>query len=445
MISIRANKNFKLNFPGKPFLETEALEKPTSVGILPEKIPFIKPRLEIKVGDRVKVGSVLFEDKRNPDIKFLSPGGGKVAEIDFGPRRIAKKIVVKLDENEIFEAFDAIDEKKLASLGRDDIISALTTRGVWPFIRSLPFRDIANPVDTPYRIFVCLGAKEPFSPSPEVYLTGKTGMFNFGIRVLQKLAKNVEINVAEDKLPKTLTIPVTRTFFGEYPIDDPGVQLYHVRKISAENRSWYIDGQDVLHIARCLKYGAYPVERVMVTGGSHVRRRKHLRTRAGIPLSSIVGKDFENDGTTRIVAGSIFRGYTGSADTFMGYYENSATLSSAGNKEEFFGFLRPGLSKPSFSRTFLSAVNTMESNFDCSCHGERRACVNCGSCAKICPVDILPQFTFKCILADEIEEALSHGLLDCAECGLCTYVCPSKITICNILKQAKGEYYREIK
>jgi Na+-transporting NADH:ubiquinone oxidoreductase subunit A len=80
---------------------------------------------------------------------------------------------------------------------------------------------------------------------------------------------------------------------------------------------------------------------------------------------------------------------------------------------------------------------------DATYHGEERACVNCGYCTDVCPVDILPQFTYKSILADEIEEALAHGLLDCVECGLCSYVCPSKIELFDVLKNTKRAYYLE--
>ena len=59
-------------------------------------------------------------------------------------------------------------------------------------------------------------------------------------------------------------------------------------------------------------------------------------------------------------------------------------------------------------------------------------------------MDILPQFTLKCILAGEVEEALAHGLLDCVSCGLCTYVCPSKIDLRASLQQARDDYYKEI-
>ena len=64
-------------------------------------------------------------------------------------------------------------------------------------------------------------------------------------------------------------------------------------------------------------------------------------------------------------------------------------------------------------------------------------------CADICPVDILPQLTYKAVLAEEVEEALEHGLLDCVECGLCTYVCPSKIELTESLKSAKAAYRKE--
>jgi Na+-transporting NADH:ubiquinone oxidoreductase subunit A len=80
---------------------------------------------------------------------------------------------------------------------------------------------------------------------------------------------------------------------------------------------------------------------------------------------------------------------------------------------------------------------------DCNRHGGVRACIACGYCAQVCPVDILPQLTFKAVLADAVEEFLAHGLLDCVECGLCTYVCPSKIELADILVQAKAAYYKE--
>ena len=76
-------------------------------------------------------------------------------------------------------------------------------------------------------------------------------------------------------------------------------------------------------------------------------------------------------------------------------------------------------------------------------NGEERACIACLHCASVCPVDILPQLTYKAILAEEVEEYLEHGLLDCVECGLCTYVCPSKIELTRTFIAAKAAYAKE--
>ena len=74
-------------------------------------------------------------------------------------------------------------------------------------------------------------------------------------------------------------------------------------------------------------------------------------------------------------------------------------------------------------------------------HGGYRACIACGYCAEVCPVDILPQFTYKAVMAEETEEALEHGLLDCVECGLCSYVCPAKIELLESFRTARSDYY----
>ena len=151
-----------------------------------------------------------------------------------------------------------------------------------------------------------------------------------------------------------------------------------------------------------------------------------------------------DENKARLVAGGIFRGYSYSSPVlFLGFYETSVAVLPEGGKSETFGFLRAGYDRPSYSKTFLSYFNRFPLAADCSMHGEERACVNCGACAKICPVDILPQFTFKSIAAADIDEALSHGLLDCVECGLCSYVCTSKIDLCGFIKNAKHVYYKD--
>lgn len=445
MITIRTRKGYDINIAGRPSPDLETLEKPARVALLPERIPFVKPRLKVKVDDPVKVGSPVFEDKRNSQLVFLSPGGGRIADIDYGPRRVIKEIVIELDQDEDYETFPVLNETQLEGIERGTLVQMLTAGGLWPLFRELPFRNIPNLQSLPPSIIISLSSREPFQPVPEVYLKDKVDLFEFGIKILNKLTEALFISASPDNnfVPDRLNTPVTHTCEGVYPADDPGVLLYYIKKHPDENRSWYINGQDVLLLAMLFKTGKYPVDRTVVLGGSLAREKKHLQTRMGVPLNHITKGRADDTGAARHIVGGIFNGYTGSKDSYMGFYETSLALIPEGDEKEFFGFARPGFNKPSRSRTFLSFLNKSSMAMDCNYHGEVRACINCGFCAEVCPVDILPQFTYKSILADEIEEALNHGLLDCVECGLCTYVCPSKIELRNILKETKKAYFLE--
>ena len=441
MHTYSTKKGCWLNLAGQPSSELERLGTPPRVACLPDKIPFVKPRLKVAEGQRVRVGTALFEDKRNPALKFLSPGAGKVTAIDFGPRRVIEAIVIELDQEESHESFAAIEPDALSAMDRGTLIRHLMDGGLWPLIRELPFRDIARPQVTPPAIFVNLTSQEPFQPLPEVYLKDQAESFRYGIDILKKLAGGQVMVYAAATGQTGLDELVTHTVSGNYPVDDPGVFLYHTRRSSDDNRAWYVSGQDVLLLAQLLQTGRYPIERTVAVGGSESPVRCHVRTRMGAPLAHLIGRGVP-DGI-RPVVGGVFRGYRGEPEGYLGFYETSLTLLPEGPAEEFLGFVQPGYRRASRSRTFLSALNPASLAPDCNCHGEERACVACSTCNRVCPVEILPQLAFKSVLAGEIEEALAHGLLDCVECGLCTYVCPSKIDICGILQSAKRDYQKE--
>ncbi len=446
MNAIHLNKGFSPRIAGVPARQLCLLDAPRLVGMVPEKIPFIKPRLLVEEGDSVAIGTPLFEDKRNVRIRFLSPGGGQVTRIVFGPRRIIRQVIISLDDDERCESFDVWPLDQLDTMPRQALVDTMLTGGMWPFLRALPFMDLTDPDTIPPAIIVRLGDDEPFGPDPVVYLKNREDLFGLGIELLKKLCERVVVNLTGDEalhasLPSQAD---THYFKGCYPSGNPSVQLYRTRTGPEQNRTWFIDGQDVILLGEFFRTGRYPVQRIMSVGGSLAPSAGHVSTRAGAPLRQLCGGGPMGHLSARYIVGGVFTGFTGNADSFMGFYQNGLNLIDDGDREEPFGFIRPGYSKPSYSTAFLSTWRRKPFPMDCGQHGEERACVNCGTCARICPVDILPQFTMKCLVADEVEEALAHGLLDCAECGLCTYACPSKIQLREVLRSAKARYYKEI-
>ncbi|TYT73455.1 4Fe-4S dicluster domain-containing protein [Desulfobotulus mexicanus] len=431
---------------GNPEASIIHLPRPSSLAVVPSAFPFVKPRLQVKEGDRVSLGSPLFEDKRRPELRFLSPGGGIIENIIFGPRRIVTAIIIRLDEKEEREFFQPLENEDLETMDREELMQHLVKGGLWPLFRSLPFRAIADTKELPDTLYVRMDSHQPFSALPEAYLQGHLEAFRFGIRVLKKLAGQLAVYTCAEQHSFVLNEcqgVVNHTVFGRYPAQDPGVVHYHLRKKGNTGKAWFITGEDVLLIAHLLETGTYPGERTYAMGGTGLASPCHVRTRFGAPVSHLIEACDPLEGNFRNIAGGLFRGRNAGQEGFMSMYETSLTRIPEGKEKEYFGFMRPGLSKNSVSRTFLSALFNRPAKVDCNTHGEERACINCGTCTRLCPVEMLPQFTMKALHADAIEEALAHGLLDCVQCGLCAYACPSKIDLSGIFGSAREKLYQE--
>jgi Na+-transporting NADH:ubiquinone oxidoreductase subunit A len=444
MNRIRIKKGIRFNLAGRPSDRIETKSDVDRVALIPDRFPFIRPRLLVKIDDRVRIGSPLLEDKDRPELQFVSPGGGTVTAINYGARRALKSIVVTLDREESHEDFGGLNRAEIASISRKDLIERLHVGGMWPLIRELPFRNIADPGQAPPAIWVNLDGDDPFQARSDVYLKGLLPLFETGLSVLKKLAGAIHICAAMGAPAESNGRGrfVTHWIAGGYPANDPGVLVYHTRKRPEDNRAWYIRGLNVARIADFLTTGKYPVQHVIAVSAPEPKDCRHLRTRIGAPLADLTMETYDPV-SYRWITGGIFTGTARSRDEFLGIDDASLMIAPALRPRELFSFLRPGFDRPSHSRAFLSMFKRSPFSVDTDMHGEERACVNCGACAGVCPVDILPQFAYKAILADEMEEALKHGLLDCVECGLCSYVCPSKIELTRTLIDAKRQYYME--
>jgi electron transport complex protein RnfC len=74
-----------------------------------------------------------------------------------------------------------------------------------------------------------------------------------------------------------------------------------------------------------------------------------------------------------------------------------------------------------------------------------QACIRCGKCAEVCPVQLLPQQLYWFSRAEEFDKAEQFKIHDCIECGLCAYVCPSYIPLVDYYRFAKAEIKTQAK
>ncbi|HDN59206.1 MAG TPA: electron transport complex subunit RsxC [Candidatus Marinimicrobia bacterium] len=64
-------------------------------------------------------------------------------------------------------------------------------------------------------------------------------------------------------------------------------------------------------------------------------------------------------------------------------------------------------------------------------------CIGCGSCTRVCPMNLLPTKLARLSEKGMWEMANKMGILNCIECGSCAYVCPSHIPLVQHIKVGK--------
>jgi Na+-transporting NADH:ubiquinone oxidoreductase subunit A len=444
MKTIAVKNRCRFRISGKPGEELERLPAASRLAAAPSRIPLIRWRLLVKRGDEVEAGAPIAEDKRNTAVKLVSPAGGRVSAVEYGPRRVIEAVVVDVSENEPFVSHERIDGAALSAMSRNELVEALLIRGLWPLLRNVTFRTVADTEKPPAAIWVPLQNTDPFHPAPSVYLGTRQARNHllFGLRILQKLSEKVYVydqseSAIEDEEIRAV---LTHRAKGPFPAADPGVMHYRTKSSPEENRAWFVDGQDLCLLGEGMAAGRYPVSRIIAVSGGGEENHRHVLTRLGAPLLSLP-REIHGASRQRWITGGVFTGRANLPERYLGLHEKALVLVPEPSERELLGFARPGFDRPTCSRTFLSAITKPAVFPDVDRHGELRACVNCSYCAAMCPVGILPQYTYKAIYASELEEALAHGLLDCVECGLCSYVCPSKLELTETLRQTKQQYY----
>ncbi len=69
---------------------------------------------------------------------------------------------------------------------------------------------------------------------------------------------------------------------------------------------------------------------------------------------------------------------------------------------------------------------------------EKLLCINCGECANICPVDLMPADIYSLIRDDNRKKLGEYRVAECLECGLCSYICPSRIHLLHQIQVGKA-------
>ena len=70
---------------------------------------------------------------------------------------------------------------------------------------------------------------------------------------------------------------------------------------------------------------------------------------------------------------------------------------------------------------------------------EGNPCIRCSRCVKACPMNLLVPTLSTMIEAGEFTMAEHNYVMDCVECGTCAYICPAKRPLVQHFRRAKAE------
>jgi Na+-transporting NADH:ubiquinone oxidoreductase subunit A len=435
---IRLKKGLTINLVGEAEKVYASVKPSNKYVVKPTDFHGLVPKLNVKVGDKVKAGSLLFFDKYNEKVNYCSPVSGEIIDIVRGEKRRILEVVIKADSEITYESFST---ETAESLSREQIINTMLKAGVWPFIRQKPYDVVANPTDMPEAIFISSFNSAPLSIDNDFALYGMDELFQEGLDYIVKLTSgkthlNIDGNTNPSKVFTNAKGVAVNKVSGPHPSGNVGVQLHHINPINKGDIVWYLEPQDVIAIARLFTEGRYDVSRIVALGGSQVRKPRYYRTIAGASISNLL-TDNLYDGDNRIISGDILTGRHINADGALGFYHTTITVIEEGKQQEFLGWVMPGLDKFSASKTFLSWLfPNKKYALDANMHGEERAYVMTGEYEKVLPMDIYPTHLIKAIMIEDIELMENLGIYEVSpeDFALCEFVCTSKMEVQSIIR-----------
>lgn len=429
---IRLKKGLDLPINGTPTQTIDDSKTVKKVALLGNDYVGLKPTLLVNVGEKVKLGQVLFTDKKMEGVKYTSPGSGTVVEINRGEKRAFLSLVIDLEGNEEL-TFKAYSESQIPTITAEEIRIQLIDSGLWTSLRERPMSKVANPSIQPKAIFVTAVDTNPLAPSIEKIIAGNEANFKNGLRVLSKLTEGqLYLCKAENSsIPETQLHNLTvQEFSGPHPMGLPGTHIHMLHRADRHNHVWYIGAQDVAAIGKLFTTGKISVDRIISLGGPAVKNPRYIKSRVGACLSDLTEGELV-EGENRVISGSVLYGRKASKEeNFLGRYNQQISVIQEHNSREFLGWVKPSSKLFSVKKVLFSSLTPKKKfNFTTAENGGERAIVPSGSYEKVMPLDILPTFLLRALAVNDVEESEKLGCLELDEedLALCTYVCPSKI------------------
>ncbi len=435
-------RGLDLPITGAPEQRIEDAPAPSRVAVMAQDFPLMKARMDVSVGDEVKRGQVLFEDRKSEGVRFTSPGAGKVVAIHRGERRALISVVVELNERERsgsttdddHAAFESYTGKAPTDLDRKAVVDLLAESGAWVALRARPFSRVPSPTDAALKsIFVTAVDTRPLAADPDVVVAAAAEDFKRGLQAVAKLTDG-PVYLCKKAGSKISGGGVERVreeeWQGKHPAGLVGTHIHFLDPVTRSKPVWHLGYQAVIRIGRLFAAGKLDVEHVVSFAGPAVKSPTLLRTRAGASTDELAAGRLA-EGENRIVSGSVLHGRNASGEEhgYLGRYHDQVSCLREGREQVFLGWLLPGGGMFSTVRAFLGSILPGKRfAFSTTTNGSHRAMVPINIFERLMPLDIMPTFLLRALMMDDLQRAEHLGALelDPEDLSLCSFGSPGK-------------------
>ena len=191
--SVKIRKGLDIRLKGGAHGESHAVSAADRFSLHPTDFHGLVPRMAAKAGTEVKAGDVLFTDKKNPEIQFVSAISGTVQEPVRGEKRASSASTLSPEETGLSSLMPSP-----GSATADAIRSTMLAHGFWPMLRQRPFDVMPAPDSTPRDIFVSTHDSAPLAPTAAQVVGGRLDDLKKGIAFLNTLlgdGKKVQLGI----------------------------------------------------------------------------------------------------------------------------------------------------------------------------------------------------------------------------------------------------------
>ena len=438
---IKLKKGYDLKLQGGIVSdEVTPASKSALYAVIPDDFTGIVPRMEVKEGDNVAAGDVLYHDKNYESIKVTSPVAGVVKAVNRGERRKIESIVIEPDNSGNKKTFDL----------KNDAKSVLLESGLWCMTRQRPYDIVPKPDAEIRDVFVTCFDSAPLAPSLSVVLGEKSKYIEKGVEILKSLTKgNVYLGCREEEVFEAANAE-TVIFKGPHPAGNAGVQAANIAPVNKGETIITLDVVTLARIGHLFTEGYINFDTTVAVVGSEVSVPKYMACTIGCQISTLLNGNLKNDGeTVRIICGNVLSGVKTPKDAYLRFpYRQVTVIPELIHKDEFLGWASLSPKKFSVYHNFTHWLfgGKKSNEMDARINGGERAIVMSGEYDRMLPMDIYSEFLIKAIIAFDIDKMEQLGIYEVApeDFALAEYADTSKLELQRIVREGLDRMRKEM-